>query len=175
MFSSRTALRTVATGALALALLGGTQAVASAAPIAPAPPGVPCHDTTRIGTVKKLSNRTTWPNGSNWRVDGKGPGTLSISRTLTSANTITGDFGGNYKVINAKLGFSVTRSTTSSTSYSIKLKSGEKRQIQVGQVWQRKSYNWKRTTSCSGRPDRSKSGTGVGNNFLRYTYRSVKI
>lgn len=135
---------------------------------------VPCGTTVTISNVKSISNRTSWPNSANWRVDGQGPGTLSISRALSSTNSVTATGGASHSAIGASVGFNVTKSTTVTTSYSITLAKGERRQIQVGQVWQRKSCTWTKRSGCAGNMKTTK-GTGVASNFMRFTYRSVKI
>lgn len=177
MFNSsrRTAFRTASALLLGFALITTGPIVANADEVSPQGGGVPCSPgIPRITSVKSLSNSTTWPNSSSWRVDGKGPGALSISRALTASNTATATGGASAKSISASVGFSVTKSTTSTTSFSVPLKSGEKRQIQVGAVYQRKSFSWTKTVGCAGTAKTVK-GTGTAKNFLRFTYRSVKI
>lgn len=142
----------------------------------PSPRGgpVPCGTTVTISNVKAISDRTSWPNSADWRVDGKGPGTLSISRTLSSTNSVTATGGASYSAISASVGFNVSQSTTVTTSYSITLAPGEQRQIQVGQVWQQKSFTWTKRSGCAGNISTT-TGTGVASKFMRFTYRSVKI
>lgn len=137
--------------------------------------GVPCANLPpKITSVKTLPNETKWPNSSSFRVDGQGPGTLSISRALSTANTVTGTLGAS-KIISSAVGFNVTKTTTTTTSYSINLKSGERRQIQVGQVFQVKYFTWERKSGCAGTTFKTHRGSGKAYNFLRYTYRSVVI
>lgn len=135
---------------------------------------VPCGTYVTISNVKSISNRTSWPNEANWRVDGQGPGTLSISRALSSTNSVTATGGASYSAISASVGFNVTESTTVTTSYSITLAKGERRQIQVGQVWAQKSYTWTKRSGCAGNITTT-TGSGVASKFLRFTYRSVTI
>lgn len=140
--------------------------------------GVPCANLPpRITSVKTLPNVTKWPNSSSFRVDGQGPGTLSISRALSTANTVTLTGTGTVpnSTVSAAVGFNTTKTTTTTTSYSITLAKGERRQIQVGQVFQVKSFTWERRSGCSGTTAKTYRGTGKAYNFLRYTYRSVPI
>lgn len=135
---------------------------------------IPCGTIESVSNVTSISNSTTWPNSSSWRVDGQGPGTLSISRALTSTNSVTGSGGVSLSKISASVGFNVSSSTTVTTSFSVTLASGETRQIQVGQVWARKSFSWKKSAGCAGNMTTT-TGTGIAKKFLRYSYRSVKI
>src|SRR5690606_13262182 len=68
----------------------------------------------------------------------------------------------------ASVGFNVSSSTTVTTSFSVTLASGEKRQIQVGQVWARKSFSWKKSAGCAGNMTTT-PGTGIAKMFRRYS------
>lgn len=173
--SRRAAFRAASALVLGLTMVTSVPLVANANEIDPQGGGVPCSPgNARVTGTKSISNLTTWPNSSSWRVDGSGPGTLSISRSLTASNSVTGSGGVSYKALSASVGFDVTKSTTSTTSFSVPLKSGEKRQIQVGAVWKRKSFTWTKTVGCAGTAKTVK-GSGTAHSFLRFTYRSVKI
>jgi len=157
-------------------------ATADAAVNEGAPAGVPqhaCRTRATITNVKAVPNVIRYPSGPNWRVSGRGPGQLTLSKSVAVANSVSGTVTGAHDVkaatISAAVGFSVTRTYTTATSFSVTIPSGVTEELRAGAVYGAKTFNWRTVEACDTGYHKAKTGTGEAFRFLRLQYSAKRI
>jgi hypothetical protein len=96
---------------IAIGLLAGSgTAAATASPV--------CLNYFKIENVRQPYSYEHFGRGPEWKVEGYGPGTLTLARTLTASNSVSGTVGIDYKAVSANVGFDVTESTGLTASYA---------------------------------------------------------
>ncbi|MDP9700732.1 MULTISPECIES: hypothetical protein [Paenibacillus] len=73
-----------------------------------------------------------WVDG----VSGPGPGTLTLSKTVSVSNTYSGTLTAKVDDITAAVGFSISATNSTTASYSIKVPNGKKYKIRYRPVYQ---------------------------------------
>ncbi|MBU5206601.1 MULTISPECIES: hypothetical protein [Bacteria] len=74
-----------------------------------------------------------WKNGTT----GEGKATLTFSKSVNTSNTFTGTLAAPIKQVNASVGFNITKSDTTSASYSVLVPKGKKYTIQWRNVYKK--------------------------------------
>ena len=145
------------------AVFGGGMATADAAAPAglsagsPPFPVVLCNDHVpltilKISGVKVVPNIIRYPTGPNWETAARGPGTLTLSKSVSVANsysgTITAAGGSANSKISAAVGFSVTTTYTTAASYTVTVPKGALYELRADAVYSAKTFKWKAATMC---------------------------
>lgn len=99
-----------------------------------------------------------------WSTSGTGPGTLTNTISKTTSSEIFGEFSGKTSIVEAKVGFKIGESTTCTSSYSVKLASGERKRI-VG-YFRYKGYFVKYSTLFGSKVH--EVGRPIGIDFITY-------
>jgi hypothetical protein len=84
----------------------------------------------------------SWTNG----VSGSGAATLTLSKSVSTSNTYSGSLTASKKSVSAAVGFDITKSRSTTASYSVKVPKGKKYMIQYRRVYkkykvQQKAYS----------------------------------
>jgi len=105
---------------------------------------IPIREGGEVSTLAALWNIVTnqgyqglsygaWVDG----VSGPGPGTVSLSKTVSISNTYSGTLTAKVDDITAAVGFSIATSNSTTASYSISVPSGKKYKIRYRPVYQK--------------------------------------
>jgi hypothetical protein len=114
---------------LAVNRVAYTNAGATAIANAPLPP-LPCRTEARNSHF--VFTNETWPGDPDWSVSGWGPGTLTMSRSVTVGNTFTATTTVSANAVSVAVGFNASTSWTTGTSYTVNVPDGEQRIIHAG-------------------------------------------
>lgn len=129
----------------------------------------------KVWDVKKAPNVTKSPNSPNWKVAARGPGTLTLSKSVSVSNSVTGTVGVPIKFVNAAVGFNAQKTWSTATSYSIRVPKKQTWVLRADAVHTAKTFKWKRWRNCNYPGGSwSKSGTGKALEFNHLKYRSYR-
>ncbi|GAA0367448.1 hypothetical protein NE235_03335 [Actinoallomurus spadix] len=91
---------------------------------------------------KYLKTEKRWPNDAKHRVSGWGPhATLRLDKQVSVANKVSGTFGASYGSVSATVGFDVTKTWTTTISYSAELKKKAHYTLRAGEVYKVYAFN----------------------------------
>ncbi|HEX9034307.1 MAG TPA: hypothetical protein VF834_20880 [Streptosporangiaceae bacterium] len=160
-FFHRLAIVTTLATALAVPLVGA--APANAVPY--------CWNTATNGHY--VWNTETWPGDADWSVQAWGPGTLSMTRTETIANSFSSSYTVSADAVSATVGFSVTQTYSVGTSYSISVPANQKWQISAGYV--SLTYQFDVYRECTGPSSMTYLGHGWADKYHNLVYMSFRL
>jgi hypothetical protein len=112
----------------------------------------------------------TWPGTANWSVVGRGPGTLSLTKTVTVGNSYSATASIGAGPVSAGVGFSVTWSEATGTSFSVTVPANETWTIMAG--YASLVYQFDVDQVCSGKY--TKTGTGWAYEYNHLLYQSYR-
>ncbi|MFC4053979.1 hypothetical protein ACFOY4_30160 [Actinomadura syzygii] len=142
----------------------------------------------RYSKYKKLvRTEKAWPNKPGWRVSGWGPHTqLQLSKGIEVSNSVNGTFGVSNETVSATVGFDVTKTTSTTISYTAELKKKAHYTLRAGTVHKVYVFNVYEkhgklvghkpgTAYCQwdGKPG-TYVGTGTAKQFWTLDYRLTK-
>lgn len=154
-------------GLAALALLAST-ALAPAAQAAAPRDG--CYVKWSVRNVRDLGLSTVYPDNPDWKVSGRGPATLTLSKGVWVNNTYSGDFGYSRGGVSGAVGFSVSRTWTTNLSYSIRIPKRKTGTIHAGFQRHGKYYEVWYYNSCW-HPAERRKGAGYAYEVKQIVYR----
>lgn len=165
--------------AAGLVVVGASMAAAQPASALPAHTdqgGVGCGPVvTKVSNVKSAGTITKSPSGGNWQVSAVGPGTLSLTKSVSVSNSVTGNGGVSAGTVSGSVGFNVTSTYTTATGYSIQVPKGQTWVLRADAVYTVKSFHWTQKQSCNVPGGGfSKSGDGKAYKFSELKYRSYR-
>ena len=111
----------------------------------------------------------SWKTGVSAR-GGKG-NKLSLSKTISVSNTLTGDVKASKSNIEASVGFNINKSFSKTTSYSINTPSSNKKYtIKYRNVYKKTKLNQQRVFTCGGKIIQTQNATAYANKFSHFEY-----
>jgi hypothetical protein len=158
--------------------------VVSNAPAAAAAAGQACRlGAPRVAKYDRFEGwRTVWPNRADWSVQGYGPGRLSLRKSVSVANQVTMTTTVSKSVVSAAVGFSVTKTYQTASSYSITMKdrhlytieAGHRDAVYVYHIYEKQGsvVSYPRGSQCVFNGKLKYVGWGRAYNYHNLVYRS---
>jgi hypothetical protein len=134
------------------------------------PPG--CAGVLKLKNTKYEFNQESYPGGDAWEVDGWGPATLTLTKSVTVQNTFNANVSISKSIVTAGVGFSVSWSSTTGTSYAVPVPANQYWKVYAGYVDRVYSFDiWRYCPDGSN----AKVGSGFAYKYDHLTYGNARL